>query len=308
MRLVSKTILRYKTGGNQLSLVADFYRKHMPIKLRYRIGKMRTASSEKRAFQRVQAGEWDEAYAAECAYMKDMGHIRTIPYKWTEDYIPDDIKVYREQASGMPYVVLGEKKLFFPKRYPDSYVRIYYNSILCEQDPRSPHYYFDSADPRLLDTTFVDVGGAEGYVSLNVIEQAKEIIILESDSDWIEALNKTFEPYKNKVSIVNKYASDCSGGDYIKLDDLLGNSDNIVLKLDVEGSEESVLKGASKTLEKSDTKVFVCTYHRPDDQTELVDFLKSYNFDVELSEGYMFYGGEDISFRKTMARGWRKFG
>lgn len=33
-----------------------------------------------------------------------------------------------------------------------------------------------------------------------------------------------------------------------------------------------------------------------------MEYLKRYGFEVELSQGYMFFGNEDISFRKALAR------
>ena len=278
----------------------------MPILLRYRIGKIRTASGKKAAFDRVEAGEFDGFHKGECDYMRSIGRIEAIPYKWIEEYDMQKIKVYKDKDSRMPYVKVGKDKLFFPKRYPASYVRLYYNSIRVEQDSRSPHYYFDPQDERLKDTVFVDVGGAEGYVSLRVAKNVRSVIILESDPDWIEALKKTFEPWKEKVTIVNQFADDHTDKRHTRLDDVLQGRGNVVLKLDVEGMEEKALSGAEQTLKKKDTKLFVCTYHRPTDEVKLVEFLKRYGFKVELSQGYMFFGNEDIGFRKALARSWGK--
>ena len=69
--------------------------------------------------------------------------------------------------------------------------------------------------------------------------------------------------------------------------------------------EKSVLYGAEKTLRKSDTKVFVCTYHNKEDEKVLGGLLQGYGFEIEKSEGYMFYGGKDAGFRKGMIRAWK---
>ncbi len=279
----------------------------MPIRLRYKLGKIRTKKMEKKLYKRVYEGEWDDCYKKECDYMKSLGRIETFPYEWIEEYNPNQIIVNIDAEKQLPYVMVDSKKLYFPRRYPKDYIRTYFNTLRIEQDPRSTHYYFDSNDNRLKDTIFVDVGGAEGLISLKVVEHAKEIIIFECDQDWINALNTTFEPWKEKVTIINKFASDRIDEKSTRIDDVMKERNNIVLKMDVEGMEAQVLAGAKETLEKSDTKVFVCTYHKKNDQVDLVNLLKLYGFDVEVPKSYMFYGQiQDAGFRKGIARSWLK--
>ena len=59
----------------------------------------------------------------------------------------------------------------------------------------------------LEDVTLLDVGAAEGFFALSVIEHVKEIILFECDVEWIKALEATFKPWKDKVFIINKYVS-----------------------------------------------------------------------------------------------------
>lgn len=73
-----------------------------------------------------------------------------------------------------------------------------------EQDLRSPHHYLDSIE-EVKGKIFVDVGSAEGFTSLEVIEKASHIYLFEQDKLWIEALNATFGPWKEKVSIIPKF-------------------------------------------------------------------------------------------------------
>ena len=86
-----------------------------------------------------------------------------------------------------------------------------------EQDLRSPHHYLDSIE-EVKGKTFVDVGSAEGFTSLEVIEKASHIYLFEQDTLWIEALNATFEPWKDKVSIIPKYVSNNNSEQEITLD------------------------------------------------------------------------------------------
>lgn len=44
-----------------------------------------------------------------------------------------------------------------------------------------------------------DIGSAEGNFSLSNIENVKKVYLFESDKEWIEALEATFRPWRDKV-------------------------------------------------------------------------------------------------------------
>ncbi|MBK6977601.1 MAG: FkbM family methyltransferase [Cytophagaceae bacterium] len=87
----------------------------------------------------------------------------------------------------------------------------------------------------------------------------------------------TFAPYKDKVTIVEKYVSDHDDEKCIKLDTYFKTSDKVTfIKADVEGAEGEVLKGAEKLIQnQTNLKVAVCTYHRQADAADLFDLLKN---------------------------------
>lgn len=138
--------------------------------------------------------------------------------------------------------------MYFPHSFSKSEVRVYFNSILTEQDKRSPHYYFDPSDEKLRDSTFLGIGGAEGYIMLTVLHYVREAVTLECDDMWIGALSAMFEPYRDKVRIVSKYAGRNDSGDTVRIDSVVKGKNNVVLKIDVEGMEKEVLSGAEETL------------------------------------------------------------
>lgn len=292
-----------------MSIIAGFYRKYMPIELRNKIGELRTEPLKKECMKRIKKGEWQTCNREECEYMIQKNKLLTFPYEWTEKYDPNDIKVYFDKEKKMPYVREEDCKLYFPARYPSKYIQKYFNTLRIEQDPRSAHYYFDKRDRIIRDSVFCDVGGAEGYISLLVVPFVRKLIIFECDRDWIRALQATFEPWKDKTVIINKYASSQTGSNEICIDDAVKDEKNIVLKLDVEGMESEVLQGTSRILELPDTKVFVCAYHKKNDEKELSELLLSYEFNIQKSEGYMFYGlGQDAGFRKGIVRALKESG
>ncbi len=287
-----------------MSTVAEFYRKYMPIQLRNTIGELRTRSLKKECLERMRQGEWQADYKEECEYMLQKNKLLTFPYEWTEEYNQNDIEVCFDKDRKMPYIREDNNRLYFPSRYPPKYIQKYFNTLRIEQDPRSAHYYFDRKDTAIGNSVFCDVGGAEGYISLRVAPLVRKLIIFECDQDWIRALHATFEPWKEKTVIINKYASSHTGGKEIRIDDVVKDEKRVVLKLDVEGMEADALYGASRTLEQPDTKVFVCSYHKEEDEKELTELLLSYGFQIQKSKGYMFYGlGGEAGFRRGIVRG-----
>ena len=166
------------------------------------------------------------------------------------------------------------------------------------------------------DSIIFDLGAAEGIFALNVIEKAKKIYIFESEKEWLLPLQKTFEPWKDKITIINKYASENDSESTIKLDAIAKDiepNQNIFLKLDVEGAEKQVLIGAKQLLNSDNqhVKAAICTYHYPQDYNNLTDLMvNDFNYNISTSKGYMccFYGGVPDSeyFRRTMIYCYKK--
>jgi hypothetical protein len=191
----------------------------------------------------------------------------------------------------LPYVFLDGKKLYFKKRWGKKKIQNLYNLLSKEQDVRSPHRYltdqFKFEDGEIL----IDAGVAEGNFALTVVERASKLILFEADKEWIEPLNATFEPWKDKVVIVNKFVSDITDSTNTTIDDFIspGNTP-MFLKIDVEGAESRLLKGCSRIIaEQNPLKVAICTYHKQDDEQKFSSLLTQHKFQVTHSDGYMLF-------------------
>lgn len=216
--------------------------------------------------------------------------ITTFPYDFNKSYVAQSINVHMDEKLGLKYVLHEGKRLYFKRKWTIDEIRVAYNSLQIEQDVNSPHRYL-SLDFSVCDNAVtVDVGAGEGNFSLSVVENASKLYLFEADNEWIEALNATFQPWKNKVVIVNKYVSDTDTNTHVSLDAFFKEEKIDFLKADVEGCELQLLQGASNILfSQKDIMVAMCTYHRQNDAEMINQALTQYGFDTKFSKGYMFF-------------------
>ncbi len=222
------------------------------------------------------------------------------PYLWTKEYDRMPVVVSTAPENSLSFVMHHGKRLYFHREVDN--ICTSYESLLIEQDERSAHRYVDSY-AELTDKVLLDVGGAEAIFTLDTIEYVRHAFIFECDERWIEALNATFAPWKDKVTIVRKYVSDTDDDDNVTLDTFFKDkpTDNIFLKMDIEGYERKALKGAKGLLKNGkNISGSVCIYHLPDDGTVIPALLsEAGNISMKVVPGYLIFGGE---FRSAILR------
>jgi len=226
------------------------------------------------------------------------------PYEFTRKYLQTDIDVFYDELNKNQYVMYGNKRLYFPDEWSIEQIQICFNGLRIEQDKDSPHRY-ETEDFMVKEGDVIaDIGAAEGIWALNNIEKASKVYLFECEPKWINALQKTFEPWKEKVVIVNKYVSDTSEGINVTLDDYFQNERINFIKADIEGYELKLLKGSSEIFQKNDRlKLLLCTYHRENDATELKEILEQNRFVTEYSKGYMLFIYDDNLKEPYIRRG-----
>lgn len=236
------------------------------------------------------------------AFMGKHG-LMAFPYPFVFKYKNLRVARHIDESLQLPYVIHSGKRLYFPKSYISANKKIledYYRNLVIEQDIDSPHRYVKNYN-RLKGKVLLDIGAAEAMFSLDTIEQVSHVYMFECDDKWIEALNATFAPWKDKVTIVRKYVSDKNDEDNVTLDCFFENKDkkNLFLKMDIEGYEQTALRGASNLLKMQDMDFSVCIYHKKDDAVEIANIFSSFGFECEQTDGY-FYLEKD--FRKVIIR------
>jgi len=229
------------------------------------------------------------------------------PYSFTEDYISSEIEVYNDKALGLFYVLHDNKKLYYSRDYKtEASVRENYNYIRIEQDKKSPHCYMTS-EFKVCDKDVVfDIGAAEGNFSLEIVEKASALYIFESNNNWIEALQATFEPWKQKVHIINKFVTDIQNDKCISLSSFIGDIPVSFIKMDVEGAEVGILRNVKSVLNESPfIKLAVCTYHNNSDAHQIENIFDECGYRYSYSNGFVLFIHSRLTppyFRKGMIR------
>lgn len=216
------------------------------------------------------------------------------------------------QKDGFYFYELNNEKLYFKKNWSINSCKVYMNRLLTEQHPNSPHRYcttiFDVKENEIL----LDIGAAEGNFSLLSVNKALKIKLFEYNNDWIDPLKRSFDKYKNKVEIIDKFVSAKTTQNHIALDDIPELFQNhLFVKMDVEGSEQAVFEGMKKLIATNyNIRFAVCTYHKQNDATDFEKFFKKHGFKTEFSEGYMlYYFANNLTppyLRKGVIRAWRE--
>lgn len=227
---------------------------------------------------------------------------KNLPYQMTvdvDDYHAFQVSLTKELETlsfdshcHMYYVVRNSKKLYFKKSMDNrKAIADYYEYLAYEQSSNSPHAYTNSIFKVTENDIIADVGAAEGIFALDNIDIARKIYLFEYDDEWIEALEKTFLPYKNKVNIINKKVASITSDTEIALDDYFNSQQIDFIKMDVEGSEKDILVGMQNLLTHVPLKLTIASYHNAEDESYILECLNG--FDITRSDGYLLCGWEE---------------
>jgi hypothetical protein len=231
----------------------------------------------------------DEEITEAVSYLQE--HPLTTFYgSFQEKYNHGEVEVFIDETNGLPYVITHGKKLYFKRSQNRYTVQRLFNNLRMEQDENAPHCYTDNDFQIEKEEILADVGCAEGYFSLLHIEKTKRIYLFEQDREWIEALEATFAPWKEKIEIIAQFVSDNNNSEEISLDCYFQQKEIPgFYKIDVEGAEASVLRGMHQLLQSQPLKMALCTYHHQEDYTRFSHFFEAQGFRYRRNRGVMIY-------------------
>lgn len=203
----------------------------------------------------------------------------------------NSVRVKKDENLGLFYFIYQDKRIYLSRKFHnDCMAREYVKSLYIEQDEQSPHRYltrtYDVPDQSIV----IDAGCAEGFFSIGIIERVQHIYIFEPDPMWCEALKYTFEPFKKKVTIVEKALSNFVYGKTTTIDNEIKDLNVDFVKMDIEGEELYALQGARRTIGHSPRiKCVVCTYHQEFAYDAIKLFFEHIGLKTEHSRGYMWF-------------------
>lgn len=234
----------------------------------------------------------------------DSHPLQVFNYSFVENYKNEDFYIQYDEDKNLFYTLYYNKKMYFSRSFQDvEKVREYYRSICLEQDIDSPHKYLTDTFEVPDDAVVIDAGVAEGNFALSIVERAKKIYLFEPDSEWVEALRYTFEPYLKKVVIINKCLSNYIDGRTTTIDETLCGTKVDFIKMDIEGEEYYALQGAEKSIAASEKlRCVVCTYHQEFAHSGIKELLEKLCFKVETSAGFMWYPDSSNIMRAPVLR------
>lgn len=157
----------------------------------------------------------------------------------------------------------------------------------CEADPSEPYTSFLNNRGN---ETILDLGAYNGDTALefsSVFPDYAKIIAVEPDKKTFKKLLLNTENLRD-IYCHNLCVSDFSGKgfflmnggrnslvgdgeetDFTTVDDLVGNENITLIKMDVEGEEAKAIKGAKETIFKNKPRLMISAYHRTEDFLQL---------------------------------------
>lgn len=151
------------------------YRMMFPQSLRNRGGVVRI---KKKMYSEIKKGDLDK-YRDEIDYLLsiNISSAPMIPYPYIDEYKKIEVVVKTDEKYGLPYVYHKDKRLFFPRNVDAHKMIKAYRTLLAEQDEHSPHCYFSDFNRLQKNDILVDVGAAEGLISLDYVDKVSKIYL-----------------------------------------------------------------------------------------------------------------------------------
>ena len=225
----------------------------------------------------------------------------------------------REEAYRRTYLLLSDEK-------SKQVMQLYLNAATggefhelfatCYEEPS----YFNSITKKLKINTLIDCGAYDGdsvHDFIDVFPDYSIIIAIEPDpKNYDKLLSRKKQEKIRNLSIIQKgvgsndgyisfqvngksnyYLSD-KGNTVIqlmKLDDIISDTiGNILIKMDIEGSEMDALLGAQNIILKKHPVLAICVYHKEEDLIQIPQFISEL-VGKEVYQYYLGFHGLDLS-------------
>lgn len=218
-------------------------------------------------------------------------------------------EIFYDSDEMLKYVLVDGKRLYYPGTWSDKKIKEYHalNMYTC-LSKMSAHRYLDPYFNAGENDIVADIGAAEGFFSLNIIDKVKKVYLFETDMIWIKPLLATFRSYKEKIEIVNKFVSNINQWEFVTCDSYFDNKEITLIKMDIEGEEQKALLGCRNILKRNNLRWLIACYHRSEDMEFIDAFMKVNGYITEKVENWLWLDQSNLDiklfgeFRKAMLR------
>lgn len=191
------------------------------------------------------------------------------------------------------YCIIDGTKLYFGRNKELAIGMLKGFYVHYEKD--NPHRYLCKSEDGMdiiSGDIIADIGACEGFFGIKYIKKSSKVYFFEGEHEWIIQLRKSILDCDN-AEIVEGYVGDEK--DCIKLDEYFSDKDYpSVIKIDVEGMELAVLRGAENILAGNQRLLLlIATYHRQEDWDRIEKLLNpdkgNPRFKISHSKGYYWH-------------------
>ncbi|MFZ6050950.1 FkbM family methyltransferase [Halocola ammonii] len=133
---------------------------------------------------------------------------------------------------------------------------------------------------------FVDVGASDGYYGLiyNKLNPKGQSYLFEGDPAFKEIADANFKlnSFKANYKWMTTLVGMVDGGKFVSLDSTLSlKGEKIFFKIDVDGGELDVLKGATRTIDDNEC-YFIIETHSMELEEDCIEFLRERGFSTSI--------------------------
>lgn len=255
----------------------------------YCLQKVKMPKLRKKILVYLEKNQTNDEIKSIIEFIKNNDNI-VYPYDFSLKYNPKTITVYEDvDHEGMKYVIHNGRKLYAKKNWSIESVQSWYSGLIKSQDIDSAHCYLKKNRYPNNGSVLADLGAAEGFFALDVLDYCKKIYLFECDSEWIESLKLTFGPYMEKIEIVNKFVGNITKDNIVKLDDFFEHKEIDYIKADIEGCEEDMLDGADNIISNKVKQILCCIYHRQTSEYDINKLLIAKGFKININPHFMLF-------------------
>lgn len=264
-----------------------------------------------------------EPYAVECQFLRNLSvaNISSVmfPYSVKSDSVSRSAEFECGYDGGLPYIVhTSGRRVYYPRGTSASSMLENFKGLLYTEGitgvgllEKSPHCYQDSEFFLSDGDCLLDIGCAEALFAVDNLDNVSKAILFECERAWAKPLTATFQPYRDKVFIVDKMVSDHTSRKTTRIIDAIagkvGEKERYFVKMDIEGGERAVIAGNEDFFRENRVKLSCCVYHRQDDASVIRDMLEQLGYQTRFSSGYMLVDMNGIHFpyfRHGVIYGW----